>query len=122
MSTSSSACMTCRQRRRSTLPSMTKDENIEPICMQGLDPSRRGTNGWQLYGKGEYFHTVARLANLFCEQGTEKARMVIFAVVVDGQSARIQNSGVICATDSSQHIPLGVLEYDRSTSSTAAYE
>ena len=95
----------------------TSEENIEAICMQGLDPARRGANGWLLFGTGEYFHMQAKLADLHCSQHAEHGRMLIFAVIVDRHSAQMTRSGVIRVTDPTQHVPLAVLWYERSSSS-----
>jgi hypothetical protein len=99
----------------------TADENIDRILAEGLDPKRRGEQGHQLYGTGEYFHRCARCCDGYCEPREPEAtaitrrRMLIFVVLFNERSTTsrmICPSGIVIVNESARQIPLGVLHYE----------
>ena len=47
----------------------TREENVEAICCNGLDPARRGQHVGQMYGAGEYFAEEPSISVPYCAGG-----------------------------------------------------
>ena len=99
----------------------TADANIEPICLSGLDPKKRGMHG-QAMGRGEYFARIPQIAlnharsvhgrvNRLDETFDAGRRLMIFAVLVDPatKGSRPDRQNVVVVEESDRQLPLAVL-------------
>ena len=75
----------------------TQEANIEAICRDGLNPSRRGLHG-QAHGAGEYFAETPTISMPYCQGGR---KMIVFAVLMD-QSGLTKRSGGVPPPSPSQ--------------------
>jgi hypothetical protein len=89
----------------------TRDENIEDICQNGLDPSKRGKNG-QAYGAGEYFADNPSVSIPYCAGGR---RMLVFAVLMDKQGVTQHNrqNGILVINKPEHQLPMFVLTFQQ---------
>ena len=69
----------------------TREDNIECICREGLDPRRRGANG-QAHGPGEYFAENPSISVPYCAGGK---KMIVFAVLTDPSGLTAMQHNII---------------------------
>ena len=87
----------------------THEDNIEKICVQGLDPNlRRG----QALGPGEYFGAKPGLSLGYCKGGR---KMLVFCILTDPSGVTKidgRGGGVAVIHKSDHQLPLAVVTFD----------
>lgn len=86
----------------------TREDNIECICREGLDPRRRGVNG-QVHGPGEYFAETPSISVPYCAGGK---KMFIFAVLMDKSGLTKRDwSGIVVVNKTEHQLPMFVITF-----------
>ena len=80
----------------------TREDNIECICREGLDPTRRGSNG-QAHGPGEYFAENPSISVPYCAGGK---KMIVFAVLMDKSGLTKRDASQLAARTIDQQTSL----------------
>ena len=89
----------------------TREDNIECICREGLDPSRRGANG-QAHGPGEYFAENPSISVPYCAGGK---KMIVFAVLMDKSGlTKRDGSGIVVVNKTEHQLPMFVITFEPS--------
>ena len=89
----------------------TREDNIENICRDGLDPSRRGANG-QAHGPGEYFAENPSISVPYCAGGK---KMIVFAVLMDKSGlTKRDGSGIVVVNKTEHQLPMFVITFEPS--------
>lgn len=84
----------------------TREDNIECICREGLDPRRRGANG-QAHGPGEYFAENPSISVPYCAGGK---KMIVFAVLMDKSGlTKRDGSGIVVVNKTEHQLPMFVI-------------
>ena len=81
----------------------TAAENLDSVCVGGLDPGRRKG---QSMGAGEYFATEAAVSLTYCRNGRA---LLLFGVLLDPAGLSANNGRVIVVHRSDHQLPLGVV-------------
>ena len=89
----------------------TREDNIECICREGLDPRRRGVNG-QAHGPGEYFAENPSISVPYCAGGK---KMIVFAVLMDKSGlTKRDGSGIVVVNKTEHQLPMFVITFEPS--------
>ena len=98
----------------------TPEVNVDSICENGLDPSKRSG---QVYGEGEYFGGCVADSLAYCRGGR---KMIVFAVLMDGSGLTFHGEGgahkeVTVINKSHHHVPIAVISFCYPQATAAAH-
>jgi len=89
----------------------TPEANVEAICRDGLDPTKRSG---QVYGKGEYFGGDATVSLGYCRGGR---KMIVFVVLLDPSGVTMegmtQAGEMVVINKPEFQLPLAVITFSQ---------
>jgi hypothetical protein len=89
----------------------TSSTNINGICSQGFDPSKRGQHG-QACGTGEYFSTDPQTSMGYSSQGK---KMLVCELLLGKEGVHHTKSGTTIVTNNPDHVlPRFILDFNDS--------